>query len=127
MKIIGNGIDVIEIPRIKAAIERHGERFFRKVYTAAEVAYCESKKDKWASYAARWAAKEAVFKAYGTGWQGLWWLNQIEVIKHSSGKPAIRLLASAAKAQAKHGDAHIELSLTHGREIAVAQALLVGA
>lgn len=125
MKILGNGIDIIEIPRIRAAIERHGERFFRKVYTAAEVAYCESKKDKWASYAARWAAKEAVFKAYGKGWEGVWWLNQIEVTKHASGKPGIRLLPQAAAAQAHLAGAHVELSLTHGREIAFAQALLV--
>lgn len=125
-QILGSGIDVIEIPRIRRAIERHGERFFRKVYTPAEVRYCQSKKDSWASYAARWAAEEAVYKAYGHGWRDIWWLNQIEVIKEFSGKPGIRLLETAAKAHARRGVERIELSLTHGREIAFAQALLIG-
>jgi holo-[acyl-carrier protein] synthase len=125
-EILGSGIDVVELPRIRAAIERHGERFLRKVYTPAETAYCRSKKDCWASFAARWAAKEAVFKAYGHGWQGLWWLNQIEVLREPSGKPGIRLLGEAAAAQAGRGVKRIELSLTHGREIAIAHALLLG-
>jgi holo-[acyl-carrier protein] synthase len=125
-RIIGTGIDVIELPRIRAAIERHGQRFLSKVYTKAEVAYCQAKRDCWASFAGRWAAKEAVFKAYGSGWQGLWWLNQIEVIKEPSGKPGIRLLGSAAKAQAGRKVSGIELSITHGREIAVANVLLLG-
>lgn len=124
MKILGTGVDLIELPRIRAAIERHGERFLKKTYTPAEVAYCRSKKDCWASYAARWAAKEAVYKAYGTGWQGIWWLNQIEVTREASGKPGIRLLGTAAKAQAGRGVTGIELSITHGREIAVANVIL---
>lgn len=125
-EILGTGVDVVELPRIRAAIERHGQRFLRKVYTPAEVAYCQSKKDCWASFAARWAAKEATFKAYGHGWQDLWWLNQIEVVKEPSGKPGIRLLERAAAAHAKRGVSRIELSLTHGREIAIANVLLLG-
>jgi holo-[acyl-carrier protein] synthase len=125
-EILGSGIDVVEIPRIRGAIERHGERFLRKVYTPAETAYCRSKKDCWASFAARWAAKEAVYKAYGHGWRGIWWLNQIEVVREPSGKPGIRLLQKAAKAHASRGVARVELSLTHGREVAIAQALLIG-
>ena len=126
MELLGTGIDVVEIPRIRAAIERHGERFMRKVYTPAEEDYCRSKADLWASFAARWAAKEAVYKAYGHGWQGIWWLNRIEVSKEPSGKPGIRLLGEAAEAQRARGVKRIELSLTHGREIAFAQALLLG-
>ena len=126
MELLGTGIDVVEIPRIRAAIERHGERFMRKVYTPDEEAYCRSKADLWASFAARWAAKEAVYKAYGHGWRGIWWLNRIEVTKEPSGKPGIRLLAEAAEAQKARGVKRIELSLTHGREIAFAQALLLG-
>lgn len=125
-EILGTGIDVVELPRIRAAIERHGERFLRKVYTPAETDYCRSKKDCWASFAARWAAKEAVYKAYGHGWQGVWWLNQIEVVREASGKPGIRLLGRAAQAQAGRGVRRTELSLTHGREIAVANVLLLG-
>lgn len=125
-EILGTGVDVVELPRIRAAIERHGERFMRKVYTPAEVAYCRSKKDCWASFAARWAAKEAVFKAYGHGWQGIWWLNQIEVVREPSGKPGIRLLPAAAEAHADRGVRRTELSLTHGREIAIANVLLLG-
>lgn len=125
-EILGTGIDVIEISRIRAAIERHGERFVRKVFTPDEAAYCRAKKDCWASFAARWAAKEAAYKAYGHGWQGVWWLNQIEVVKQPSGKPGIRLLGPAARAQAGRGVTRIELSLTHGREIAAAHVLLLG-
>lgn len=125
-EILGTGIDVVELPRIRAAIERHGERFLRKVYTPAETAYCRSKKDRWASFAARWAAKEAVFKAYGSGWQGLWWLNQIEVTREASGKPGIRLLPAAAQAQARRGVLRTELSLTHGRDVAIANVILLG-
>jgi holo-[acyl-carrier protein] synthase len=126
MELIGSGIDVVEIPRIRAAIERHGVRFMRKVYTPQEEAYCRRKADLWASFAARWAAKEAVYKAYGHGWRHIWWLNKIEVIKEPSGKPAIRLLGEAAEAHASRGVKKIELSLTHGREVAIAQALLLG-
>ncbi len=125
-EILGTGLDVVELPRIRAAIERHGERFLRKVYTPAEVAYCRSKADCWASFAARWAAKEAVYKAYGYGWSGMWWLNRIEVTREPSGKPGIRLLAEAAAAHAGRGVKRTELSLTHGREIALAQVLLLG-
>ena len=124
--ILGTGVDVVELPRIRAAIERHGERFLRKVYTPAEVAYCYAKKDCWASFAGRWAAKEATFKAYGHGWNGVWWLNQIEVVKEPSGKPSIRLLGAAAQAHAARGVARHELSITHGREIAVANVILLG-
>jgi holo-[acyl-carrier protein] synthase len=126
MELLGSGIDVVEIPRIRAAIERHGPRFMRKVYTPAEEAYCRSKADLWASFAARWAAKEAVYKAYGHGWGHIWWLNRIEVIKEPSGKPAIRLLREAVDLHAGRGVKRIELSLTHGREVAIAQALLLG-
>lgn len=125
-EILGTGVDVVELPRIRAAIERHGQRFLRKVYTPAEVAYCQSKKDCWASFAARWAAKEAVYKAYGHGWQDLWWLNQIEVVKEPSGKPGIRLLPSAAQRHAGRGVRQTELSVTHGREIAIANVILLG-
>jgi holo-[acyl-carrier protein] synthase len=124
--ILGTGVDVVELPRIRAAIERHGERFLRKVYTPAEVAYCRRKADSWASFAGRWAAKEAVYKAYGHGWYGIWWLNQIEVVKEPSGKPGIRLLGSAAEAMQGRGVTQTELSITHGREIAVANVILLG-
>jgi holo-[acyl-carrier protein] synthase len=124
--ILGTGVDVVELPRIRAAIERHGQRFLRKVYTPAEVAYCQRKADSWASFAGRWAAKEATYKAYGHGWYGIWWLNQIEVVKEPSGKPGIRLLGTAAKAMAGRGVSQTELSITHGREIAVANVILLG-
>jgi holo-[acyl-carrier protein] synthase len=126
MELLGSGIDVVEIPRIRSAIERHGPRFMRKVYTPAEEAYCRGKADLWASFAARWAAKEAVYKAYGHGWGQIWWLNRIEVTKEPSGKPGIRLIREAAELHAGRGVKRIELSLTHGRELAIAQALLLG-
>ena len=126
MEVLGLGVDVVEIPRIRAAIARHGDRFLRKVFTPAETAYCRLKRDSGPSFAARWAAKEAVAKAYGHGWEGLWWLNLVEVTREASGKPGIRLLAGLERAQAGRGVKRIELSLTHGRDVAVAQALLLG-
>ncbi|HSE48224.1 MAG TPA: holo-ACP synthase, partial [Terriglobales bacterium] len=67
--IVGTGIDITEVDRVARAIARYGERFLRRVFTEAEIRYCESKKNKAERYAARFAAKEAALKAIGTGWR----------------------------------------------------------
>ncbi|OFW22057.1 MAG: holo-[acyl-carrier-protein] synthase, partial [Acidobacteria bacterium RIFCSPLOWO2_02_FULL_59_13] len=67
--IVGIGVDLIEVSRLRLAIERHGERFLRRVFTPAEIAYCQSKKNPYERFAARFAAKEAAMKALGTGWR----------------------------------------------------------
>ncbi len=95
--IVGLGLDISEIDRIEAAIKRHGAPFLERLFTPAEVAYCESHKGKYERYAARFAAKEAAMKALGTGWsQGVRW-RDIEVTREPSGKPTLRLVGVAAQ------------------------------
>lgn len=122
--VIGIGIDIIEIKRIKAAISR--ETFIKRVYTAAEAAYCTSRGvQQAASFAARFAAKEAVAKALGSGFAG-GNIRDIEVITGDGGKPGIILHGSFAALAAKLGVAAIHISLTHAQEYAAAQAVLEG-
>ena len=83
---ISIGVDLIEVPRIQAALSRWGERFERRVFTEDERAYCSSRARPYQSYAARFAAKEAAMKALGTGWRGLDW-KEIEVARERSGRP----------------------------------------
>lgn len=114
--IIGVGVDLVEVERVRAALEdmRTGARFRRRVYTEAEIAYCEEKqRGRFESYAGRFAAKEAVMKALGRGWSAqVRWLD-IEVARANSGKPAILLHASTA-AWARHlGICAWALSITH--------------
>ena len=78
--IVGLGIDISEVNRIREAIERHGEAFLKRVYTPSEIAYCKKHRDPYERYAARFAAKEAAMKALGTGWsRGVRWVD-IEVV-----------------------------------------------
>ena len=92
--IVGTGVDLAEVPRIRASIERFGERFVRRIYTAAEIAYVERKANRYERYAARFAAKEAGMKAIGTGWKrGVTW-QDFEVTNLPSGKPTLRFHGS---------------------------------
>jgi holo-[acyl-carrier protein] synthase len=87
--ILGTGVDIAEVPRIRASIERHGDRFLHRIYTEGEIRYCESKARRVESYAARFAAKEAGMKALGTGWShGVRW-RDIEVIRPKGQRPTI--------------------------------------
>ena len=89
--IVGLGLDIAEIDRIEAAITRHGTPFIERLFTPAEVVYCESHKNRYERYAARFAVKEAAMKALGTGWRhGVRW-QDIEVTREPSGKPGLRL------------------------------------
>jgi holo-[acyl-carrier protein] synthase len=95
--IVGLGVDIAEVERVKAAIERHGETFLRRVYTDRERQYCERFKNKFERYAGRFAAKEATMKALGTGWsRGVRWVD-VEVVRQSGGRPTIALYGEAAK------------------------------
>jgi holo-[acyl-carrier protein] synthase len=116
------GIDIIEIERIAHTLARFGERFLRRVYTEAEIAYCRGKP---ARLAARFAAKEAVAKALGVGifWhEGVYW-RDVEVIRDRRGKPGIRLYHSALERARQEGLTHWALSLSHSREYAVAMVV----
>ncbi len=124
--IVGTGIDLIEIERIQRSIDRFGERFLDRVYTAGEQAYCQRKRLAAESFAARFAAKEAAAKALGTGIShGVSWL-EIEVVREPSGRPTIRFNGRAAERAARMSVAHAAVSLTHTKEFAMASVVLEG-
>lgn len=122
--IVGTGVDLAEVPRIKASIERYGEKFIRRIYTAAEIAYVERKANKFERYAARFAAKEAGMKAIGTGWRrGVTW-QDFEVANLPSGKPTLRFHGVAARFAAALGVKNVSLSITHTAELGMAHVIL---
>jgi holo-[acyl-carrier protein] synthase len=124
MDIIGSGLDVTEISRIAAAIERYGDRFVHRVFTEEEIAYCRRRRDAASSFAARFAAKEAAMKALGTGHsQGVFWRG-IEVIRHG-GPPFIQFHGGAAARFSSMGATSSLLTLTHSADLAIAFVLLV--
>ncbi|HKW56009.1 MAG TPA: holo-ACP synthase [Candidatus Acidoferrum sp.] len=121
--IIGMGVDIAEVERIRAAIERHGETFLRRVYTTAEREYCEGFRNKYERYAGRFAAKEAAMKALGTGWRrGVRWVD-FEVVREAMGRPTIRLDGEARKIADGIGVKRIALSITHTESQALAQVI----
>ncbi len=126
MNIQGIGTDIIECLRIAQMIERHGELFISRVYTPREIEYCSSRKAATQHYAGRWAAKEAVLKAMGTGWaRGIGW-RDIEIRNEPGGKPNIALGGGAREACEQSGIAEILISISHCRSHATAYALAIG-
>ncbi len=124
--IVGMGIDVAEVERIRGAIERHGEVFLRRVFTAKEREYCERFKNKFERYAGRFAVKEAAMKALGTGWsRGVRWMD-IEVVRQKGGRPTLALAGEAEKIAKQLGVKHIALSITHTAAQAFAQVIFEG-
>jgi holo-[acyl-carrier protein] synthase len=122
--IVGTGIDIAEVQRIRQAIERFGERFLRRVFTDEEMRYCDSKANRIERYAARFAAKEAAMKALGTGWNhGIRW-RDVEVRRQPGGRPTILFHGKAAEFAARLGAVHVALSLSHTAEQAIAQVIL---
>ena len=124
MEIVGIGIDATEIDRIAESIERWGDRFVGRVFTAGEVAYCRRKRDFASSFAARFAAKEAAMKALGTGHsRGVFWTG-IEVVRRH-GPPQLHFHGGAARRFAEMGATGSLLTITHSQELAIAHVLLV--
>lgn len=122
--IVGTGVDLAEVPRIKASIERFGARFTDRIFTPAEIAYVERKANRYERYAARFAAKEAGMKAIGTGWRrGVRW-RDFEVINLPSGRPTLRFHGVAAKFAEKLKVRNVSLSITHTAEMAMAHVIL---
>jgi holo-[acyl-carrier protein] synthase len=123
--IIGLGTDITEVPRIARSIERHGERFLKRVYTPGEIAYCLARQKSAAqSFAARFAAKEAGAKALGTGIsRGIGW-QELEVVRAPGHAPQLRLSGRAAARAQQLGVTHISLSLTHTAETALAVVIM---
>jgi holo-[acyl-carrier protein] synthase len=121
--IVGLGVDISEVDRIREAIERHDNRFLQRIFTPAEIAYCNRHRDRAERFAGRFAAKEAAMKALGTGWsQGVRWVD-IEVIRAASGKPSLALHGVARKIGDRLGMRHVSLSITHSGNTAFAQVI----
>ena len=122
--IVGTGIDIAEVARIRRSIERFGDRFVERVYTPGEINYCDSKANRAERYAARFAAKEAAMKALGTGWNhGVRW-RDCEVMRLPGGRPTITFHGKAAAVAARLGVKNAALSLSHTAEQASAQVIL---
>jgi holo-[acyl-carrier protein] synthase len=111
--IVGSGVDLCEVQRIKDAIARYGRRFVERIYTPREIAYAESKANLYERYAARFAAKEAGMKALGTGWRGGVRWRDFEVTNLPSGRPTLQFHGKAAEFAQKLGVENISLSMTH--------------
>ncbi len=121
--IVGMGADIAEVERVRAAIERHGESFLRRVFTASEIAYCEKHRNKFERYAGRFAAKEAAMKALGTGWRhGVRW-QDIEIMREDSGKPTLELRGAAGEIAKRLGVKQISMTITHTTKEALAQVI----
>lgn len=122
--IVGTGIDVAEVDRVEASLKRFGAKFTARIFTDAEIRYCESKANRVERYAARFAAKEAGMKAIGTGWsRGVRW-RDIEVQRLPGGRPTIIFQGKAGEYFAKLGATRAHLSLTHTKGMAIALVVL---
>lgn len=124
--ILGHGIDLVEVSRISAMLSRHGDRFLERVFTPGERAYRAESATRALHLAARFAAKEAAFKALGTGWRsGIAWTDA-EVVLEPSGKPTLRVGGEAASLAASLGIRSWHLSLTHAGAYAAASVIAEG-
>lgn len=124
--LVGTGIDLTEIPRIRKSIARFGTRFLERIYTPAEIAYCLRKRNAAESFAARFAAKEAAAKALGTGIShGVTWL-EIEVTREPGGRPGVRFHGRAAQIAERLGVTNAALSMSHSGSLAMASVALEG-
>jgi holo-[acyl-carrier protein] synthase len=121
--IVGLGVDISEVDRIREAMARHGQRFLERVFTPAEIAYCNRHRDRAERFAGRFAAKEAAMKALGTGWSnGVRWVD-IEVTRMPSGRPTLALHGIAGKIGEQLGMRRASLSITHSGNTAFAQVI----
>ena len=122
--IFGIGIDLVEVDRIREICDKWGVRFTSRIFTKKELDYCNSKKHRYQSLAGRFAAKEALFKTLGTGWNfGMRW-KEIEVVNDHLGKPSIVLSGEAARFADKLGIKKVLVSLSHTKQFVVAQVVL---
>ncbi|MEX6688119.1 holo-ACP synthase [Danxiaibacter flavus] len=121
--IEGVGIDLVEVERIAGTIGRNSG-FREHVFSAAEIVYCESKKNRFEHYAARFAAKEAFFKALGTGWAEGTQFNEVETIHDENGKPIMQLLGETQKNLAFLNIIKISVSLSHVKSMATAIVII---
>lgn len=126
MRIISNGIDLIECRRIEQVWRRHPDRFLARILTAAERAYCLRRKNPVPSIAGRFAAKEAVLKVLGTGWRGAIAWTDMEVTNDAAGRPSVALAGACQDIAAGLGIEQILISVTHTEHYAAASAIGIG-
>jgi holo-[acyl-carrier protein] synthase len=123
MPIVGLGLDLAQIERMRSLIERRGQRALERLFTARERAYCDGRASRIASYAGRFAVKEAVMKLLGTGWTGgVRWVD-IEVVRERGQAPRVELHGATAQIAARKGIARIHITITHDAGIAAAVAV----
>lgn len=123
---MGLGTDIVEIVRIGEMIDRHGEAFLNRIYTPDEIRYCQKRKHCNEAFAGRWAAKEAVMKALGTGFiRGIGW-QDIEILSEKSGKPYVNIRGGAGEFAKKIGVDRVLITISHCRAYATATAIGVG-
>jgi holo-[acyl-carrier protein] synthase len=124
--IIGIGTDITECLRIARMIERHGELFINRVYTPDEITYCQSRRQSTQHFTGRWAAKEAILKALGTGWRrGISW-RDMEIRNDASGKPVVAVRGGVKEIVEQLGATKLLVSISHCRTHATAYAIAVG-
>lgn len=123
--IAGTGVDIIEVARMRSAVNKWGDRFIRKIFTDREIKYSKKKKFMFQHLAARFATKEAVVKALGDGWQGRVTWQDLEVLNEMNGKPRINFLGRAERVKQEKGISEIIVSMSHTENYAVATAILV--
>lgn len=126
MKIIGHGIDLVSISRIRAILGKDSDHFEKRVFSAGERAYCRGRRDPMPHFAARFAAKEAYGKALGLGLGPSGEFAEIEVVNDAEGRPSIRLHGSAAEIFKHKGGGEIHLSLSHEADHAMASVIISG-
>jgi len=121
--IVGLGVDLIEIERVKNAHLKHGERFIKRLFTPGEAAYCLKKSDPYPSLAGRFAVKEAVIKAFGHGFGGRWKWIHIEVVREPSGKPALKLSGVMEQLRLERKIDRVHVTIAHSKRDATATVL----
>ena len=119
--IQGIGIDIVDVSRIRSAIDSWGSLFLKKIYTQTEIEYCTSRKNSYEHFAARFAAKEAVSKALETGWRGGFRWQDVEIVNEPSGKPRVVLYKHVNNLLA---ESRVLLSLSHSESTVVALAII---
>lgn len=124
--ILGTGIDIIEVARVSGSVERFGDRFLTRILLPAEIAYCHSHAVPGPHIAARFAAKEAISKAFGTGIGASMGWQDLEITRRDSGEPVVRLHGKALALLAARGGRIVHVSLSHTQAHAAAVAVLEG-
>ena len=124
--ILGIGLDLVEVARVRASVRRSGERFAKRVFTPDEIAYCAGRARKFEHLAARFAAKEATLKALGTGITGWASMQEVEVVRDAAGRPKIRLRGGVLRRARSLGVKAAHLSISHTEGVAAAVVVLEG-